>query len=123
VEPGKDFDESVAELRGAELISPGLCAELQRRGALPVPEQKAQQPPQKQTVTTNANANPAGANTKLTTSNQQQKLQYTNGCLWLTSMGRWNLVFQSWTKRNKPSSTTSKTRDSSSAAFGPMGSK
>ena len=34
VEPGKDFDDSVAELRESNLISTGLCDELQRAGAL-----------------------------------------------------------------------------------------
>jgi len=76
VEPGKDFDDSVAELREGHLISTGLCDELQRAGAPPVCEQQAQKPPEKQADTTDANANPAGAKTKLSTSKKQQKLQY-----------------------------------------------
>ena len=38
--------------------------------------QQAQKPPEKQADTTDVNANPAGAKTKLSTSKKQQKLQY-----------------------------------------------
>ena len=76
VEPGNDFDDSVAELRESNLISTGLCDELQCAGAPPVCEQLAQKPPEKQADTTDVNANPAGAKTKLSTSKKQQKLQY-----------------------------------------------
>jgi hypothetical protein len=41
VDPGKDFDGSVAELREGNLISTGLCGELQRAGSPPVCEQQA----------------------------------------------------------------------------------
>jgi hypothetical protein len=76
VETDTDVDESVAELRDGNLISIGLCDEPQRTGAPPVCEQQTQKPPEKQADTTDANANPAGAKTKLTTSKKQQKLQY-----------------------------------------------
>jgi hypothetical protein len=76
VEPGNDFDDSVAELRQGKLISDGLGDELQCAGAPPVCEQQAQKPPEKQADTTDANANPAGVKTKLSTSKKQQKLQY-----------------------------------------------
>ena len=39
VEPGNEFDDSVAELRQGNLISTGLCDELQCAGAPPVCEQ------------------------------------------------------------------------------------
>ena len=47
VEPGNDFDDSVAELRQGNLISTGLCDELQCAGAPPVCEQQAQKPQEK----------------------------------------------------------------------------
>jgi hypothetical protein len=53
-----------------------VCRAPTRGGAPPVCEQQAQQPPEKQTDTTNVNINPAGAKTKLTTSKKQPKLQY-----------------------------------------------
>ena len=77
VDPGTDFDDSVHELREGNLISDGLCGELQSAGAPPICEQLAQKPPpEKQADTPDVNANPAGAKTKLSTSKKQQKLQY-----------------------------------------------
>jgi hypothetical protein len=76
VEADKDFDESTALLRDDKLISPSLCAELQRGEGPPVCEQQVQQPPGKQADSTNIHVNPAGAKTKPTTSKKQQKLQY-----------------------------------------------
>jgi hypothetical protein len=41
--------------------------------------QQAQKPPEKQADTTDVNANPAGAKTKLSTSKKQQKLHKVEG--------------------------------------------